>query len=155
MMDIAGCISRFLNYSPKQQLLLENHIAALYQSDPELPKRKKLKDLCKTRWAERHNAFEAFSELYVAVVYCLEEMTAAAGWNRETVSSAQSHLRVLLEFKLLITVNVTKNVLAYTKGLSIKLQGRWQDIVRAVENINSVKETIKDARANVDEFHST
>ena len=43
----------------------------------------------------------------------------------------------------------------YTKRLSIKLQGRWQDIVRAVDNINSVKETIKDARENVDEFDST
>ena len=75
-------------------------------------------------------------------------MTAVAGWNQETVSSAQFHLRALLEFKLLITLIVTKNVLAYTKGLSIKLQGRWQDIVRAVDIIISVKETIKDAREN-------
>jgi len=43
----------------------------------------------------------------------------------------------MAQFRLIITFIVTKNVLASTKGLSIKLQGRWQDIIRAHHNIGS------------------
>ena len=45
MMDIVSNIARFFNYSPKRQLALEKHITELYK-DSELPKCKKLKDLC-------------------------------------------------------------------------------------------------------------
>ena len=37
-------------------------------------KKKKLVDLCRTRWVERHEAFESFSMLYVALVHCFEEI---------------------------------------------------------------------------------
>ena len=103
---------------------------------------------------ERHDAFEALTELYEAVISCMEEMTLESGWNQETVSCAQSYLRATAEFRLIITLIVTKNVLAYTKGLSIKLQGRWQDIIRAHNNIGSVKKFLEDARRNVESVHS-
>ena len=49
---------------------------------------------------------------------------------------------------------MTKDVLAYTKALSIKLQGRYMDIVKAYKEIEFVMETLQDARENVDDFHS-
>ena len=56
MMQTADKISRFLSNSPKRQLALEKWI------DNVLPEenRKKLKELCRTRWVERHEAFEVF-----------------------------------------------------------------------------------------------
>ena len=157
MMDIASSVAAFFNNSPKRQLALQQHITDLHQEHSELPKRKKLKDLCRTRWVERHDAFEAFTELYEAVVSCMEEITesSATAWNQETISGAQSHLRAIVEFRFILTLVVTKNVLAYTKGLSVKLQGRWQDIIRAHDNIKSVRQSLEDARKNVDLFHST
>ena len=91
------------------------------------------------------------------LISCLEEITesSAAAWNQEMISSVQSHLRAMTEFRLLITHIDTKNVLAYNKGLSIKLQGGWQDIIRAHDNIKSVRESLKDPRENVELFHST
>ena len=50
---------------------------------------------------------------------------------------------------------LTRKVLAYTKGLSIKLQGRYVDIVRAYRDINSVKDCLKKARISVDTFHES
>ena len=73
-MDIADKVARFFNYSPKCQLALEWHINQLHQEQVEVSKRKKLKELCKTRWVERHDAFEAFFELFNAILSCLEEM---------------------------------------------------------------------------------
>ena len=34
--------------------------------------RKKLKELCRTRWVERHEAFEVFSDLFLPTFCCLE-----------------------------------------------------------------------------------
>ena len=47
-----------------------------------------------------------------------------------------------------------KKILGYTKGLSIKLQGRYVDIVQAHQYIESVKSTLKAVRSRVDSFHS-
>ena len=46
-----------------------------------------------------------------------------------------------------------KKILAYTKGLSVKLQGRYVD-VRAHQDIESVKTVIKSVRSRADDFHS-
>ena len=52
-----------------------------------------------------------------------------------------------------MTLVITKKILAYTKGLSIKLQGRYIDAVRAHSDIESVKSTLSRCRSQVDDFH--
>ena len=155
MMDVASSISRFFSNSPKRQLLLDKYVEQIHSANSEISKRKKLKDLCRTRWVERHNAFEAFWDLYEGIVSCFEEIieAPAGNWNRDTISNPQSYLRAMTEFRLIITLIITKNLLAYTKGLSIKLQGKWQDIVRAYSNIQSTKLSLEDIRKNIDSFH--
>ena len=59
MMDVASSISRFFSNSPKRQLLLDKYVEQIHSANSEISKRNKLKDLCRTRWVERHNAFEA------------------------------------------------------------------------------------------------
>ena len=71
----------------------------------------------------------------------------------ETLAVANSYLRALKEFKFIIALVITKNVLAYIKGLSVKLQGKWQDIARAYKDIKLVKESLSKARGSVDSFH--
>ncbi len=51
-------------------------------------------------------------------------------------------------------MSVTKEVLGYTKALSIKLQGRYVDAVKAYRDVSLVKDTLASSRANVDQFHS-
>lgn len=136
-------------------MLLDKYIEQIHSANSEISKRKKLKDLCRTRWVERHDAFEAFWDLYEGIVSCFEEIieAPAGNWNRDTITNAQLYLRAMTEFRLIITLIITKNLLAYTKGLSIKLQGKLQDIVRAYSNIQSTKLSLEDIRKNID-FHS-
>ena len=71
-MDITNKIaSFFFNNSPKQQLALHKFTEDLHQREPDTSKRQKLKELCKTRWVEWHNAFEVFLELFEQ---CLENI---------------------------------------------------------------------------------
>ena len=90
-----------------------------------------MKDLRRTRWVERHEAYEVFIDLFLPLI-SLEEIVRAspAEWNRETRSVAHSYLLALSQFSFIVTLVVTQKILAYTKGLSIKLQGRYIDALR-------------------------
>lgn len=64
-----------------------------------------------------------------------------ADWNRETRSDAQSLLLSMSQFSFIVALVLTQKVLSYTKGLSIKLQGRYVDVVRAHREIETVRST--------------
>ena len=97
MMQTADAVARFFNNSPKRQVLRETWIDNVFQEE----RRKKLKEMCRTRWVERHKAF-SFSDLFLPVVTCFEEIVFNSGgeWNRETRSDAQSLLLALSQFSL-------------------------------------------------------
>ena len=60
----------------------------------------------------------------------------------------------LSQFSFIVTLTATQNVLAYTKGLSVKLQGRYVDIARAHCEISNLKATLQNIRSNVNSFHA-
>ena len=130
MMETADSITRFFNNSPKRQLELEKWIVEVCPSEE---KRHKLKEMCRTRWIERHEAFEVFVDLFLPLISCLEEisLSSSSQWNRETRHEAQSFLLALSQFSFIVSLLLTQKILAYTKGLSVKLQGRYVDVVKA------------------------
>ena len=74
-------------------MLLENHIGVCM---PE-SKKKRLVDLCRTQWVERHEAFESFSSLFKALVQSFEEIVdLQSHWSSDNTAKAnglcyQSH----------------------------------------------------------------
>ena len=70
MMDSCHELFRFFDNSPKRQKFLTTVIDAI---SPEKTKRN-LKDLCKTRWLERHSTFETIFDLYEYIVITLNEI---------------------------------------------------------------------------------
>ena len=84
--------------------------------------------MSRSRWVNRHEAFTVvFFYLFLPLVSCLEAivLSPAGEWNRDTQSDAQSLRLALSQFSFIVTLVVTRSVLAYTKGLSVKLQGTW------------------------------
>lgn len=57
-------------------------------------------------------------------------------------------------FPFIISLVITKDVLAYTKALSIKLQGRYVDDLSAYNHVSLVLTTLKSARENIDSVHA-
>ena len=148
-MESADKISRFFNNSPKRKLALEWWIDELFTQHE---KRKKVKDMCHTRWEERHEAFEVFMDLFMPITCCLEEIvnSSPADWNSETRSDAQSFFLTIFRFSFVVALVLTEKVLSYVKGLSVKLQSCYVDVIRAHKNIENVKSTL---RSNVENFH--
>ena len=60
----------------------------------------------------------------------------------DTRSGAHSFLLGLSQFSFIFTLVVTQAMLAYTKGLSVKLQGRYNDVVRGHKDIEAVKSVV-------------
>ena len=70
MMDSCKELFAFFNNSPKRKKFLDEVIDSLSAET----KKRKLKDLCKTRWVERHSTFETLYELYEYIVIALIEI---------------------------------------------------------------------------------
>ena len=90
----------WFEFSPKRQTFLEKCIDDENMSGSgNNEKRKKLKELCHTRWVERHDSFEVFVNLYKPLVNCLETIVLeTSNWNRETRQDANSLLHSLFDF---------------------------------------------------------
>ena len=100
--------------------------------------------MCCTRWEERHEAFEVFMDLFMPITCCLEEIvnSSPADWNSETRSDAQSFFLTIFRFSFVVALVLTEKVLSYVKGLSVKLQSRYVDVIHAHKNIENVKSTL-------------
>ena len=46
-----------------------------------------------------------------------------------------------------------QKILVYMKEISVKLQGRYVNVVKAHQDIKSIKSALKRIRSTVDEFH--
>ena len=150
-MQVADKIARFFSNSPKRQATLEIWIQDILQGK----KRKSLKEMCRTRWVEHHEAFELFSDLFMPIISCLEAISQSTSleWNRDSRSDAESFLLALSQFSFIVGLHITQAVLGYTKGLSIKLQGKYVDVDHAHRDIEQVKSTLLNARRNVESLH--
>ena len=87
---------------------------------------------------------------------CLEEIanSSPAEWNAETRSDAQSLFLTVFRFSFAVVLVITQKILSYIKALSVKLQGRYVDIVRAYREIENVKSTLAKLRTDVERFHA-
>jgi len=71
MMDVADSVVKFFKYSPKRQQYFEECIDAEFNTTNTTEKCKKLKELCWTRWVERHDASAVFLDF---LMVCLESI---------------------------------------------------------------------------------
>ena len=152
MMGIVTEVSFFFQHRKRKDKLEE----VIQHNFPD-QKRKKLIDLCRTRWVERHNALEVFLKLYPATVQALDDIATrqdSVSWNAESIKNASCLLVSVSKFDFLFSLVICANILGYIKGLSIKLQGRSLDIIEAISMIQSVTVSLKALRNDVDTWHS-
>ena len=103
---------------------------------------------------ERHEAFEVFVDLIEPLVCCMEDIKDSSEWNHDSRTDAQSLFLALTRFPFIVALVVTKDILAYTKPLRLKLQGRYIDIVRVYGQIKIIETALKDARREIENCHS-
>ena len=152
MFDTVGEVTRSFEYSPKKEALL---VQKLKDVCPE-SRRHKLLDVCKTRWIQRIDGLEVFLELYEAIVAMLETIKANAdrSWNADSTKKAVSHYHAIVNFDFVVTLTVCQAVLAFTKGLTVKMQGTSSDILGVFSDIKDVVKTLSSVHQKVEENHA-
>lgn len=145
-----GEISRYFKSSPKRERYLETVI--LEVTDKQ--RAPKLKDVCLTRWIERHHAYSTFMELYHPIVEAMVRIQLDSDeqkWDMESKSKAYGFHKCLTSSDFIISMHVVHNLLSLIQPLSVKLQGQTVDVQLA----NSmVSQTIRDLETCDEEtFH--
>lgn len=114
-------------------------------------RRKALINLCKTRWAQRHSAYQHFYQGYAYIVQCFEVISmglhvenlsdnfATATWDHDTKGTANSLLRGLTDFEFIVVFLTSYQLLSYLSGITVKLQSATVDIVDAYQKIDEVQ----------------
>ena len=145
-------LSFFFNFSePRQKMLdlsIENHA-------PDCLK-KKLKNVCRTRWVEQITGLDDFEDLYISTAFCLESMSVNEGrvYNRDTSTKASSFYKLIASFDFIATLVLTRSILDLTLAVTELLQGKEIDMVDAYHLLDSLKSVIFSKRNTVDDFHN-
>lgn len=152
MMGIIGKVYYFFEGHPKRQTAFER---AIEGCQPE-SRVSKLKDLCRTRWVQRIDAFQVFKNLHPSVVGCFESITdqGLRKWSSDSLLDAANLKTAITKTEFLSALVITNACLKYIQALTANLQAEAQDIVSAVSEIGSVTAVLQSVRDKIDEHHS-
>ena len=151
MMNICDRICVFYEYSPKRQGNLEESIDRIIDKECH---RKKLKQLCRTRWVERLESFWTFLELYEGIHYSLQSISCEPDkWNSSSLTDAKCLMLAISDFEFIISLVIAQKVLSYTEGITSSLQSKSIDIIAAYKHVNVITESLRDVRRNIEQYN--
>ena len=152
--NMMGTIERaatFFFAHPKRQKALER---AIESTQPDTTKRK-LKDLCRTRWVQRLEALDTFQQLLPSVVACMEAiLEQGSSWSRDSLIDARGILSAITAVDFISALVICGSCLGYVAGLTKSLQAESKDIIAAAEEVSTVIKTVEHACASIDVLHS-
>ena len=144
MIDKLSETCLFFNSSPKRESLLIN----IFRTDEvESQQKKPLLNMCKTCWAERHEAYNYFASCYRHIITCLEiivhghhqqnsyQQNLLGPWSPATKKRASSLLGALTDFGFIVAFISVHQALSHLHRITIKLQKRASDIVEAYDMV--------------------
>ena len=130
----------FFQNSPKRNGLLVNIMETEIQ---HTGKRKPLTDLCRKRWAERHEAYTDFYNSYQFIVKSLEVIVygmhreqyskdfTGAKWDTKSKREACGLLAAITSFDFIISFMTIYQFLSHLEGITVKIQSTSLDILKA------------------------
>lgn len=128
-----------MNHSAKRVSILVSCIEA---KCPESSKQR-LKNLCATRWVERHEAVLTFVALYAAILECFERCMQL---DSETATKARMLSKAMKSSEFLVALVCLENLLSVTYSLSKQLQQVGIDLFKSKDLIDDVTRTLQQKR---------
>ena len=114
--------------------------------------RKKLLDVCRTRWFERIDAVDLFEDLFLAILMTLEEISLK--YNKNTSVKANSLLKLIFNFDFIVKLVISRHILDYTNSVTQILQGKNNDIIKGLDLINTLLNIFELVRNDIDNRHN-
>ena len=153
----------FLLNSPKRNELL---IEIVTNNVDDVTKRSPLIDLCKTRWAVRHNAYSLYC-CYKFIIVAFEVIGLGlhtetlnnnfcnAYWDSDSKNTVVSLLHSLTDFSFIVIFLMVYQFLSHLAGVKVKLQSRAIDKFDAYNSIDEILSFYKQMRSNIEATFDT
>ena len=157
MMGTVRKLSEFFSNSPKRQHDLVDKIKELLPNSNQ----RILTDVCRTRWIARIDGLDRIVELLVPVLSTLEDVqlnmdkngvVRAGTWNPKSQEDAGSLLNAVT-YGFIVTLVIIKYILNLTRPATVKLQSEEMDILKAEQEIATLRNALKDMQTNIEGHH--
>lgn len=157
-MDCFRELYGFFENSPKRQSFMEIVIDAHSPDN----KKQKLKNLCKTRWVERHATFKTIFDLYEFIVITLDQICEPTdddryypngeiwNWDSKTKTLANGLRHTMKNFGHIFNFVCAKEILEPMRPIVTSLQGRLIDVYFGYKKIEDVTNHYSGIRADID-----
>ena len=147
----------FFTNSPNRELLLRE---VATQGGHPMGLRQPLIDVCRTRWAARHDAYSHFYTSFTHIVKALEVIglrlhledyseDVTTGWDGKYRTEASGLLSGVVKFEFIVTFLTVYQTLSHLAGMTVKLQSTTLDIVRAYQMVEDIKAVYSSLRENI------
>ena len=136
--DSMGEVAIFFKSSPKRENMLCKVI-----TETTGQRATKIKNVCRTRWIERHAAYNYFHQMYVPIVSTLEEISTSADYDVDSKTKANGMLRQITSSDFIISFIVLHHVMGILYPVSKQLQGRAMDVIVAHTMVEGVIQNFK------------
>ena len=103
-----------------------------------------LVNVCRTRWIEHTNGMDRIVELLHPVVATLEDISinrnapSNGNWNQNSRNDAQALINAIT-FSFIVTLVIVRHILDLTRPLTVRLQKKAMDLLKAKEEIVLLK----------------
>ena len=154
MMDVVRKLSEFFDNSPKRQQHLISKIRVLMPAANHFV----LVNVCRTRWIERIDGMDRIVELLHPVVATLEDISmnrnapGHGNWNQNSRNYAQALINAIT-FSFIVTLVIVRHILDLTRPLTVRLQKKAMDLLKAKEEIVLLKSALTDMQTDIDTRH--
>ena len=154
MMDISRKLSEFFDNSPKRKQHLSSKVRALMPAANHFV----LVNVCRTRWIERIDGMDRIVELLHPVVATLEDISmnrnapSHGNWNQNSRNDAQALINAMT-FSFIVTPFIVRHILDLTRPLTVRLQKKAMDLLKAKEEIALLKSALTDMQTDIDTRH--
>lgn len=146
-------IESFFSQCPSLYLELDHAIQIFYLDKEE--KANELKEVCRTSWTRRHDAFEVAAEILEALLLCVDSVhdNEDLKWNDQVTQDALEISKALADFEFIIGLVVLKNTMTLTKAFGKNLQGKATETNFAANSLKAVLHSLNEVSDNIDVYH--
>ncbi|XP_045896353.1 THAP domain containing 12a isoform X1 [Micropterus dolomieu] len=146
-------IESFFSQSTLLQLELE-HAISIFHPDKE-ERANELKEICRTSWTGRHDAFEVAVEILEALLLCVDSVhdNEDMRWNDQVAHNALEISKALVDFEFVMALVVLKNVMTLTRAFGKNVQGKATDAHFAATSLKAVLHSLMEVSDNIDVYH--
>lgn len=141
MLSTIKSTTNFIRDSYKRREILKKNLSVTETNKTVL------KQLCETRWIERHSALIDFVSLFGIIVKTLEEINEISTEHAMAFSLLQS----ILCFEFITSLVICSEISGLMMPVSRYLQKRTIDLTQAKKAITNLLNVLKNRRENVDE----